>query len=335
MNSIPKIAITMGDPGSIGPEVVVKALTEKSASTPISYLVIGVEKVLKDTASALNKKISFNKIKDANKLRDAGFYLLEPLKINSGNYVIGKPDAVNGRVSIEILKTTVQVILNKQVDAVVTAPVSKQAINEVGIKFIGHTEFFAQHSRTRQPVMMFVTEQLKVALLTTHLAYKKVSLYLTKPNIISNLQVCSNGLQKYFGIANPRIGVCGLNPHAGEGGFFGREEKDIIQPAIETARAEGVNCSGPFPADTVFSRAIQGEFDIILALYHDQGLIPVKTISHYKGANVTLGLPFIRTSVMHGTAFDIAGKGIADSSSMQVAIQTALQMYRNNSQKLF
>jgi 4-hydroxythreonine-4-phosphate dehydrogenase len=329
MSNIFKIAITMGDPGGIGPEVIIKSLACPDKKIPAVYVLIGMEEVFNKTARALGEKFNYKK---ASRIKDIAdkegtVYLIEPKAGADVDYVTGNHSKTNGRMALEALKAGVSLALNKEVDVLVTAPVSKQAISAAGARFTGHTEFIAQQTRAKYPVMLFVTDKLKVALLTTHLAYRKVPLHLTAPNIISTIETCNAGLKKYFGMVNPKIAVCGLNPHASEGGILGQEEKTIILPALETARKAKINCSGPFPADTVFRRAIEKEFDAVIALYHDQGLAPLKTLEPYKGVNITLGLPFIRTSVMHGTAFDIAGKGIANKNSMQYAIRTAYQMY--------
>jgi 4-hydroxythreonine-4-phosphate dehydrogenase len=329
MIGIPKIAITMGDPGGIGPEVIIKSLSGLAKDNATAYIIIGVEKPFIDIASFLKISPEFERIKNIDEAKSHGIYFFWPSGLKATGYIPGKIDKKNGYLAIEALKTALALALENKISAVVTAPVSKQAINESGISFTGHTEFFAGGSRVKRPVMMFVTERLKVALLTTHLPYKKVLLYLNKSGIISTLLICNDNLKKYFAMENPRIAVCGLNPHAGENGLFGKEEDKTIMPAIEAAKKEGINCSGPFPADTIFYQALKNEFDMVLALYHDQGLIPVKTVSDYKGANITLGMPFIRTSVMHGTAFDIAGKGIAIADSMDFAIKTARQMMAN------
>lgn len=320
----------MGDPGGIGPEVIIKSLAHPDKEIPAVYVLVGMEEIFNQTARTLGKKFNYNKISHTKDIanKEGTIYLIEPEVKISGDYVTGNHSEINGRMALESLKTAINLTFNKEVNALVTAPVSKQAINAAGMRFTGHTEFIAQQTRAKYPVMMFVTDKLKVVLLTTHLAYRKVPLHLTAPNIISTIEACNDGLKKYFGIANPRIAVCGLNPHAGEGGILGQEEKTIILPALETARKNEIDCSGPFPADTVFHRAIEKEFDAVIALYHDQGLGPLKALEPFKGVNITLGLPFVRTSVMHGTAFDIAGKGKADESSMQYAIKTAWQMCR-------
>jgi len=351
MNRLFRIAITLGDPGGIGPEIILKSLAALKLPIPTAFLIIGIESVIRETADKLGINLPMERIKEAGKpLTAPGIFLFQPaspagrpaeIKTNrfakftlrnegltTSRYKVGQNDTTNGRAAFSFIKEGTKLALAKNIDALVTAPVNKESISRASQPFSGHTEYLAQKSRTRKPVMMFVTDQLKVALVTTHIAYKKVSLYLNQESIMETVLLTDQWLKGYFGITAPRLAVCGLNPHAGESGLFGREEIDFIQPAVEATKREGINCAGPFPADTIFSRAIQGEFDAVAALYHDQGLIPVKTLGGWNGAQVTLGLPFIRTAVMHGTAFDIAGKNKADASSMRYALNLAYQLYQ-------
>lgn len=328
------IVLTLGDPGGLGPEVIVKALTDHSADQsklPISktfrLLIIGHEHVLQQTAE--NYQLSFNpkkiqSIEELNTQSTPGIYLLSPKKNN--DFITGQVNARNGEAAWEYLQTALDLILRHQVDAVVTGPVSKEAINQAGYPFIGHTELFAKKTNTRKVVMMFTTNDFKVSLATTHLAYKKVPLHLSTHRILETIVLTHNWLKEYFGLAAPRIGVCGLNPHAGEAGWLGNEEKNIIAPAIEQAKKQEIICLGPYPADSIFKQAREGEFDAVVAMYHDQGLIPIKTFGFHQAVNITLGLPVIRTSVAHGTGFDIAGQGIARADSMRRAIDLAAQM---------
>lgn len=247
-------------------------------------------------------------------------------------------EADPGKMSLRYILSAIELALpgpkNDQplIDAIVTGPVSKEAISKSGFPFTGHTELLAKKTHTRRYVMMFCAGNLKVALATTHIPYKKLLLHLDTGRILDTIRITSDALKQYFGFYEPRIAVCGLNPHAGESGLMGREEKDIIQPAIEAARQDKVLCFGPLPADSVFHRAGNGEFDAVVALYHDQGIIPVKTVGFYEAVQVTLGLPVIRTSVAHGTAFDIAGRNIANPSSMIAAIKLAGQMIGHKAQ---
>jgi len=237
------------------------------------------------------------------------------------------PSGEASRASFLYVEKAGELAREGQVQAIVTDPVSKEAISRAGIPFLGHTEYFAQISRTKKFVMMLAGKRLKVALVTTHLALNEVSPSLSGEKILSVIEVTGRGLQDYFGLKGPRIAVAALNPHAGEGGLFGSEEK-LISRAIQRASDRGLNVSGPWPADSLFHRAVGGEFDVVVCMYHDQGLIPLKLLHFEDAVNVTLGLPFIRTSVDHGVAYDIAGKGVASSRSMEAAVRIAARMAR-------
>ncbi len=264
-----RLAVTLGDPEGIGPEVVDKALKE-----PL----------------------------------DADVVLL-------GSRTGG------AREALAAIDEAADLALSKKVDAVVTAPVSKERIARLGVPFIGHTEHLAARAGVKQPVMLFVAGALRVALVTTHVSLRKLPAMLTPDRIFAVLRETQRGLRDSFGVLEPRLVVCGLNPHAGEGGAFGTEEIDVIAPAIELARKEGIRAEGPFAGDTVWKRP----GDAIVAMYHDQGLGPIKALFP-DAVNVTLGLPFVRTSPDHGTAFDIAGKGIADPGPMRAALRLAVEM---------
>jgi len=266
-----KLAVTLGDPAGIGPEVVDKALQE---SFDAELTVLGS--------------------------RTGG-----------------------GKEALAAIDQALDLALAKKVDGIVTAPVSKERISRTGVPFIGHTEHLAARAGVKQPVMCFVAGSLRVALVTTHVSLRKLPAMVTADRILGILRETSAGLRDFFGVLEPRLAVCGLNPHAGEDGEFGREEIEIIAPAIDAARKEGIKAEGPYAADTVWKRPC----DAIVAMYHDQGLGPIKAM-HPDAVNVTLGLPFVRTSPDHGTAFDIAGKGVADPKPMIAAIRLAVEMCR-------
>ncbi|MFH1230546.1 MAG: 4-hydroxythreonine-4-phosphate dehydrogenase PdxA, partial [Planctomycetota bacterium] len=313
------IVITMGDPKGVGPEIIIKALTSSHIQNLLSefnFLIIGSTETISQTAQKLDIKI-------------------KPILLSSPVISSQEPDNIllfepkpkqESRNGLEYILSAIEILQSNKAIALVTAPVSKQAIQETGYSFIGHTELLAQKTLSRKVTMMFVTPKLKVSLVTTHIAYKKLLLYLTTDKILSTIEQTEEGLRKHFGISQPRIAVCGLNPHAGEGKTFGKEENTIIKPAIELAQRRKIICEGPFPADSIFCRAMQNEFDAVISLYHDQGLIPIKTLAFFEAVQVTLGLPFIRTSPAHGVAFDIAEKGIANPSSMIEAIKLAVSM---------
>lgn len=308
------IVITAGDPKGIGPEIIIKALASEDIHNLLpgfSFLIIGSRSVLEQTAQSL--KINFSplmlKKPEVISNEESDIFLYEPAP------------AEKSHGGLDYILTAIEVMKPSQASALVTAPVSKEFIRKNGYDFIGHTELLAQKTLSRKVTMMFSAPKLKVSLATTHIAYKKVLLYLTTDKVFSTIEQTDDGLRKYFGIAQPRIAVCGLNPHASEDRAFGNEESKIIEPTIKLARKRKISCTGPLPADSVFHRAVKGEFDAVVALYHDQGLIPIKTLAFSEAVQVTLGLPFIRTSPAHGVAFDIAGKGIANPSSMIEAIK--------------
>ncbi|MEW6026807.1 MAG: 4-hydroxythreonine-4-phosphate dehydrogenase PdxA [Planctomycetota bacterium] len=312
------IVITMGDPKGIGPEVIVKALASdeiRKLADGFTFLVVGSSKALSEAAriAKADCQPAILKMPEIPSAESNNIFLYEPVpadKSHSGlDYILSGIEAMSAKAA-----------------ALVTAPVSKNAIRKSGCDFIGHTELLAQKTLSRKVTMMFTAPKLIVSLVTRHIAYKKVLLYLTTERILNTIEQTDEGLRKYLGIAQPRIAVCGLNPHSGEGRAFGNEESRIVEPAIKLANEKKINCSGPFPADSIFHRAIKGEFDAVVALYHDQGLIPIKTMAFNKAVQVTLGLPFIRTSPAHGAAYDIAGKGIANPASMIEAIKLAAAM---------
>ncbi len=237
----------------------------------------------------------------------------------------------SGLMSLRALEHAVADLKKKKIVGLVTAPISKERIQKSGFKFPGHTEFLAHEFKSKKTVMMVVSPKLKVSLVTIHAPLKKVSSLLTISKIVDTIVLTHQSLKKDFCIKNPRIAVCGLNPHAGEKGIFGKEEQKIISPAIRKAQSKKINVSGPHPSDSLFYQAANGRFDAVVAMYHDQGLIPIKTLDFHHGVNMTLGLPIIRTSPDQGCAFDIAGKGMANPSSMKAAMKLAVEVWRKKS----
>jgi 4-hydroxythreonine-4-phosphate dehydrogenase len=236
---------------------------------------------------------------------------------------IGQVDARAGRASYDYVVRAIDEALAGNIKAIVTAPINKEAMKMGGLNYPGHTEILAERSGTDKFAMMLANDELRVILVTIHVSLRDAVDLVTQESVLRTIEL-AHGAGKAYGIASPRVAVAGLNPHAGENGMFGREDLDIIAPAISRAQELGINASGPWPGDTIFMRARRGEFDIVVAQYHDQGLIPVKYLGIDSGVNVTIGLPFIRTSVDHGTAFDIAGQGTADHSSLRYAFDQAL-----------
>ncbi|MDP6923863.1 MAG: 4-hydroxythreonine-4-phosphate dehydrogenase PdxA [Candidatus Scalindua sp.] len=305
------IGITMGDPGGIGPEVILKALTSPEIRAAANYVVIGSEKVLSN--------ISDRVLTDNISVLD-----LDNFTVN--NALAHKPLPESGKASVEYIIKGLDLALNGKIDALVTAPISKEAIKLAGFDYAGHTELLKEKTSVENVVMFMVGKGLRVAFVTTHLAVSEISGAINQENVFPTIQITATGLKTFFGIDQPRIAVCGLNPHCGDGDRFGTEERDVIIPAIERAQEMGIDCHGPLSADTVFNKALNGEFDIVVVQFHDQGAIPIKMHAFDSGVNITLGIPVIRTSPTHGTAFDIAGKGIAGSGSMIEAIKTAIMM---------
>ncbi|MBI5048599.1 MAG: 4-hydroxythreonine-4-phosphate dehydrogenase PdxA [Deltaproteobacteria bacterium] len=312
----PTIAITMGDPTGVGPEVILKAISDKQIRRLCNPVILGDEAVLEHLISNFKFQISnLNIINLSN---------LNPNKLKPG-----KPDKVCAKAMMTYIQEAVCMAMAGDVDAIVTGPISKETINKAGYKFHGHTEFLAHLTKTKNFRMMLAGSSLKVILVTIHESIKRVPKFLTRENIFKTIKITDDTFKKYFGLKKPRIAVAGLNPHAGEAGLFGDEEGQIILPAIKKARKLGINASDPLPPDTLFYRVVKNkEFDCVVCMYHDQGLIPLKLLHFEDGVNVTLGLPIIRTSVDHGTAYDIAWKGTANPSSMIAAIKMAVEMVR-------
>jgi 4-hydroxythreonine-4-phosphate dehydrogenase len=323
----PLIAITMGDPRGIGPEVVAKALARDSLFQICSPFILGDLDILQGTITTLGLGIKAVKVEVGPHFKPLPGTLpvLSLSDLAPGKKSGEIPSAEGARASFLYVEKAGKMAVEGRVKALVTAPVSKEAISRAGIPFQGHTEYFAGISGTKEFVMMLAGDRLKVALVTTHLALNEVSNALSEEKILSVIAITNQGLQDYFGLKTPRIAVTALNPHAGEGGLFGKEER-IISRATQRAGDRGFAVSGPWPADSLFPRAVQGEFDVVVCMYHDQGLIPLKLLHFDDAVNITLGLPFIRTSVDHGVAYDIAGKGLASSRSMEEAILLAARM---------
>ncbi len=329
MRSIP-LAITMGDPGGIGPEIILKTVREGLYPEEASLVVLGDPNVFSYYSRICSIPMEMEVLENLpQELEPGRAYLLkveEPLK--AGQWQCSATNAHCGRVVAAIIKKAVSLCQDGTVKAMVTAPINKSGLHASGYPYPGHTEFLAHLTNTKDYAMMLIGGSIRVVLVTIHVALKDV------PRLISTSEICRiyrlthRSLVEWFGIPEPRIAVAALNPHAGEGGAFGDEEKRIILPAIEELRREGFKPSGPHPADTLFYRQKNGEFDAVVAMYHDQGLIPVKLEGFDTGVNLTLGLPIIRTSVDHGTAFEIAGKGVANPNSLAAAIETAVALCR-------
>lgn len=322
----PIVGITSGDPASIGPEVVVKALRDQAVRRCCRALILGDAAVLDAARRTFAPDVKWKVISEyrgADDLAADGPTLLGFANVPDPDGLEPKPDPACGRASVEYVTRAIDLAKAGAIDAIATAPINKESIGLAGYDFAGHTEILAERTGAAKKVMMLVGGPLRVALVTIHVGLAQVPLELSAEKIYDTISITNNALVNMFGVPTPRIAVCGLNPHAGEAGRFGDEEARLIEPAIRQAKAEGIGCSGPYPPDTVFYHAAKGAFDAIVCMYHDQGLIPLKLLAFESGVNITLGLPIIRTSVDHGTAFDIAGKGVAHPESMIEAIKLA------------
>ncbi|MEW6674913.1 MAG: 4-hydroxythreonine-4-phosphate dehydrogenase PdxA [Nitrospirota bacterium] len=320
-----RLAITMGDPGGVGPEIIVKALYCAEIRDCCNPIVIGDHIIMEEAINLLRLPVKLRIIKSPEESEPAiGSIELIDIGVIK-RFEKCKPTAEGGKAYVSYIKKAVELALDKKVDGIVTAPISKEALNMAGFKWPGHTEMLAELTDTKDYAMMLVGGHLRVILVTIHTSIRSVPAMITKKNVLKTIRLAEKACDM-MSIKTPRIAVAGLNPHAGESGIFGDEEIKKIIPAVGEAKKEGIPVSGPYPPDTIFHKAYKGDFDIVICMYHDQGLIPLKMIAFDTGVNVTIGLPFIRTSPDHGTAYDIAWKGIANPSSMLEAIKLAARL---------
>lgn len=322
------IGVTMGDPCGIGPEIILKSLKSTTIRKSANYVIIGSDEVLERTAKILKIPVRYQTISHISEIEDSKqpLFLLSIGNVKSSLMKQRKPTMEGGDLSAQWVLRGINLAMTRHIDALVTAPICKEAIHLGGYGYPGHTEMLRIFSGVERVVMLMVGGKLRVAFVTTHVALKDVPHLLTMENIFETITISNDNLKKYFNLNKPRIAVCGLNPHAGEEGIFGDEERKVIIPAIEKARKKGIRCDGPVSADTVFYKVLNDAYDLVVAMYHDQGAIPLKLHAFETGVNITLGIPFVRTSPDHGTAYDIAGKGIANPYSMIEAIKMAAQM---------
>ncbi|MBI5756610.1 MAG: 4-hydroxythreonine-4-phosphate dehydrogenase PdxA [Nitrospirae bacterium] len=323
----PVIGITMGDPAGIGPEIIVKALLEYDIRKICRPVVIGGAGVIKNILKICNLS---GEIKKVDKISGpppcAGkIEIIDLNNVDTKNLKLGVPSKTCGIAAVAYIKKAGGLALSKEIDAITTAPINKEVINAAGFQYPGHTELFAEISNTKDFGLMMVGGGLRVIHVTTHIPLKEVPRHIKKGNVLRTIRLAHKAMG-YFHTKTSRIAVAALNPHAGEGRLFGAEEWDEIMPAILDARGEGIDVSDPLPADTLFYKTKEGFYDIVVAMYHDQGLIPLKLLAFGRAVNVTVGLPFIRTSVDHGTAYDIAGKDCADPRSLVEAVKLAVDM---------
>ena len=324
----PLLAMTMGDPAGIGPEVVLKALRHEGVYRRCRPLVLGDRRILERAAGWIGGPApGYELVMDpaAGSYMPGTVVLLDLANAAPEECPPGRVSAAAGRAAVEYVFRACDLAMAGAVDAVVTAPLNKEAMNLAGFSYAGHTELLTARTGAQRVSMLLVGPGLRVIHVSTHVALAEAIRRVTPERVEAVIGLAHESCRA-LGIAAPRIAVAGLNPHAGEGGLFGDEEAQAIVPAVQAARARGLNVSGPHPPDTVFLRAVRGEFDIVVAMYHDQGHIPMKLLAFDSGVNVSVGLPIIRTSVDHGTAFDIAGSGQAREESMLAAIDVAVQM---------
>ncbi len=320
-----RIAITMGEPCGVGPEVIVKALHSGRAGKLFTPVVIGNADVMREAVKMTGLPVRIREVSDILDLRAKQGYI-DVFDIRSR--IPEKkcsPSKSAGKAIIKYIEKAVELALEGKVSAIVTAPISKESLKLAGAEWPGHTEMLADLTNTNDFAMMFASKKLRVILSTIHISLKDVPKKINEKLVLRTIRLAKTGTEM-LGIKSPRIAVAGLNPHAGESGIMGTEETKAIIPAISKAQKEGINVSGPYPPDVVFHKALNKEFDMIVCMYHDQGLIPFKMLAFDTGVNVTVGLPIIRTSPDHGTAFDIAWKNRANPSSMLEAIKLAARM---------
>jgi 4-hydroxythreonine-4-phosphate dehydrogenase len=324
--ALPRIALSSGEPAGIGPDICIRMAQQAHAA---DITVLGDPELLKARAAELGLNLSIDTGPHPEPVaQQAGRMHVMPVRLRAACEA-GRLDVANATYVIEMLERGADACLYGGFDALVTAPVHKGVINDAGVPFTGHTEFLAQRCKAAHPVMMLAAGALRVALATTHLPLKEVPSALTRESLIQSLDILRSDLKRRFGLAEPHVLVLGLNPHAGEGGHLGREELDVIGPACEVMRAKGMRITGPVSADTAFNPARMGGVDVVLAMYHDQGLPVLKFAGFGHAVNITLGLPIVRTSVDHGTALELAGTGRAEHASLEAALETAAAMVRH------
>ena len=330
-HTLPLIGVTMGDPVGIGPEILVKALNDSKIYTLCKPLIIGDSNIIKQALKLLNFKNHINIINDPSQ----GKYLFNTLdimdisNINMDCSNLSGPTIETGIAMQDYIIKGIDLALTNHISGLVTCPITKTALKLADSQFHGHTELLAHRTKAKDYAMMLSGKKLKVILVTIHIPLSQVSACLAMEDIIKKIRLTHTSLKERFNIKTPKIAVAGLNPHSGEESMFGREEEDIIAPAVRLAKKEGMKAFGPLPPDIVFYQAVNGWYDAVVCMYHDQGLIPFKLIHFKDGVNTTLGLPIIRTSVDHGTAYDIAWQGIADHSSLTEAIKMAVFQAQN------
>lgn len=332
-STIPPIGITMGCPAGIGPEIIIKYFQEPSTAS-VSAVVIGDIGVLEKTAASLAIFSPLCSWKPGENLKKDHVNVMKCSSLSDDQTRPGQPTPASGKAMATYVDVAISLCLEGHIGGIATCPISKTALNNAGYNFPGHTELLADRTGSNQVAMMMAGNQLRVTLATIHCSLAEIPSLLSKEKIVDLITLTNASLHEDFNLLNPRIAVAGLNPHGGEDCLFGSEEKEIIAPAVRIAADSGIDVKGPYPPDTVFNKAVSGSFDAVICMYHDQGLIPFKLLHFSDGVNVTLGLPIVRTSVDHGTAYDIAGKGIADCRSLTAAVAMASMISSNRRNSL-
>ena len=330
MKTLPVIGITMGDPSGIGPEIIIKTLSDSAIYEICRPVVYGDPGALNVDVKGISKH-SVKEIRGPNESQGipGKIDLIVCSRLKREGIIPGKPSLEGGSAMVQYIIKATEEAIRKGLSAIVTSPINKALMNEAGHHFEGHTQLISRLTGAKDVIMMLAGKRLRVTLVTIHCALKDVPIKIDEVGIFKTITGTFKGLKQDFAVKNPRIAVAALNPHGGEAGLFGVEEKEIIIPAVRRARNEGYNVTGPLSPDTVYHKAAAGDFDAVVSMYHDQGLIPLKLLHFSDAVNVTLGLPIIRTSVDHGTAYDIAGKGVADPGSLKAAIRMAAEIVEN------
>lgn len=327
-----KIGVSIGDVAGIGLEVIIKTFSDSRIFESITPIIYGNSEIAKSYRKAINiNDFSFNLIKNADEANPKRVNIIDVSK-GELDFSFGVPSKTTGELALQSLESATADLAANKIDALVTAPIDKYTIQSKGFEFPGHTEYLTKMANVEEALMLMVEDDLRVGVVTGHVPVKEIAENITTEKINKKLRLISQCLKNDFGINNPKIAVLGLNPHSGDNGLIGDEEQKIIEPAIEIANEEEILTFGPYPADGFFGSGNFTNFDGILAMYHDQGLIPFKTLAYMGGVNFTAGLPIVRTSPAHGTAYDIAGKGIADESSFRQAVFYACDIYKARKQ---
>ncbi|MDG5814499.1 4-hydroxythreonine-4-phosphate dehydrogenase PdxA [Chitinispirillales bacterium ANBcel5] len=330
MKNSPVFLLTMGDPAGIGPEIALKALSESDYFDKFRVVIVGDLSVLQYTAKKLNQNCRFNEITEPCEAVKDRINVIS-LNVTAPHlYTPGKPQAICGKAAFSYIRKAIQLTIEKKACGVITNPISKESLKLAEIPFPGHTEIFAHYTSTTNYSMVFLLHDVAVAHVTTHCSLREAIEQINEERVLKQIRLLNKTL-KQLGNKEPLIAVSGLNPHAGENGLFGREEIETINPAIKRGREENIMVTGPYPPDTVFMRAFRGEFNGVVSMLHDHGFVALKSMDFYRGVNITVGLPIIRTSVGHGTAFDLALKGIASQQSLISAIETAWKLFHSRS----